>query len=393
MQLSNNLGALQSLAQPGMDRSGVSGNKKTTEEMASFEQLLGDGSDDTSAQQLATALASLSLDEQGATSDPDLEGDQLHQDGEAILAALRQIKAELSKGSEIRNASASALKNQLDPQMKGVDESHSEIKSALPQQEQSALLAEHLRRLRSENGGQVKAEIETKSQLEGKPDMRLERLDFFQRSVAQQSRDTKEGMPSELLSREVSGKQTKAALPQPSSVDEFAKQLLVQRDLGLTNSLRSGLGEAEMTSNSQPRLMQQNLFEDMRSHVARMVQTDQGGKMTLQLRPGNLGRVEIDVHVEAKTVRIEMRADEQRGEQALRGQLAELRTQLQNAGLKVDELNLQNVRSTQDPDDANQARQDQDGNRQFAREKNERESSQEETPSEDAMSFEEHLVA
>lgn len=163
-----------------------------------------------------------------------------------------------------------------------------------------------------------------------------------------------------LMSSLNESQQKKSPLSKSSLIDDFAKQLSIQKDLGFSSvsKLIRDMPQVDGAKSSSPmgNQIQQNFFEDMRVHLAKMVKNEAGGSVTLQLRPGNLGRVEIQVDVQGESVRVEMRAEEKGGEQALRGTIGELRSQLQSAGLKVDDLSLQTFKGQQEAQNHHESR-------------------------------------
>jgi flagellar hook-length control protein FliK len=218
----------------------------------------------------------------------------------------------------------------------------------------------------------------------------VQKMNFFERSDSALKGSSDQSL--QLVDQtSLDGQKKKLNLSTQSSVDEFAKQLIVQKDLGFGEFVRGQrLGEDSSVLTPQvSKQVQQNLFEDMRVNLSKMQTTQTGGSMTLQLRPGNLGRVEIQVDVQGESVKIEMRAEDKGGEQALRGQIGELKTQLQSIGLKVDELNLQSLKHSSDAQTREEGQQS--SHQGHAREQNHKQKQEE--ASLESHSFEEHLLS
>jgi flagellar hook-length control protein FliK len=112
------------------------------------------------------------------------------------------------------------------------------------------------------------------------------------------------------------------------------------------NKLHKLMATAQEPTSSQHQVSQ-NLFKDLNLELTRMVQRQSGGEMTLQLRPGDMGHVKVDVAVTGDSIRIEMVAEKSASESLIKSQLGELKTQLTQAGFKIDELAVMSQKSSQ----------------------------------------------
>ncbi|TVQ78254.1 MAG: flagellar hook-length control protein FliK [Bradymonadales bacterium] len=385
MQISMTMDGLLSSNRLEMDRPGVS-NPNLKESNESFLQVLG---------RLVNPLADSKLaDHLGYANPPDeiSEGSELEARMLELLAALEEgglenLQAALSSGGDLSDSDLLVLREKLQAQLGNFPPG---MKSS----------AEHFLKAKlqeSVKGGQG---LQASGLSTEEAETAIEKMNFF-------SRNWRGEDSSRLMSREMRAEaRAFEELRMPhgpsgkSSVDEFAKQLMIQKDLGETAWLKSAGNSVERATPFSRPLgeMQQNLFEDMRGQLTKMVKTQSGGDMTLQLRPGNLGRVEVRVVVEGDLVRVNLVAEQKAGEQALRSQITELRAQLQGIGLKVDELNLQNLKSSSETQDHRSDQSQDEFAREFARNqeektKNQRASEENQSEVTETLIFEELLAS
>ncbi|MBN8554436.1 MAG: flagellar hook-length control protein FliK [Deltaproteobacteria bacterium] len=89
-----------------------------------------------------------------------------------------------------------------------------------------------------------------------------------------------------------------------------------------------------------PEMVRTRLVNDMQPLVTKVLATNEGGEMSLSLRPANLGMVKIDVQVDRGQVKIDFQAEQVQSKALLQSQVGELKQQLHQAGLKVDEIKI-----------------------------------------------------
>lgn len=85
------------------------------------------------------------------------------------------------------------------------------------------------------------------------------------------------------------------------------------------------------------------LVNDMQALVSKAIATKTGGEMTLNLHPGHLGRVRVDLQVEGSHVQVSLQAEKSAAQSLLQSQSQDLKQQLQVAGLKVDEIQVSSM--------------------------------------------------
>jgi flagellar hook-length control protein FliK len=66
--------------------------------------------------------------------------------------------------------------------------------------------------------------------------------------------------------------------------------------------------------------------------------------MTLSLRPADLGLVRVDLKVDSGDVKVAIHAEQSDARHLLQGQVHELKDQLTNAGLKVQEVTIHSMK-------------------------------------------------
>ena len=137
---------------------------------------------------------------------------------------------------------------------------------------------------------------------------------------------------------------TNSFAPKKEKLEDFVSGLFVQSNIKseaqiplFENKLHKLMTSVQSPTSSQNQVGQ-NLFKDLNLELTRMVQRQSGGELTLQLRPGDMGHVKVDVAVTGDSIRIEMMAEKSASESLIKSQLGELKTQLTQAGFKIDEL-------------------------------------------------------
>lgn len=201
------------------------------------------------------------------------------------------------------------------------------------------------------------AQLDQKTSVQAMPKPVSNSTDSDMQALA---RDFKADQSNRLKISEVSEKEPKfdnqvaAELgSKPTRVKDLADHLFIQK--GLQSESTSNLQFNKLLNNNsiaemnkpQATIVRQNLFEDMKGIISQAQVTKQGGSLNLQLRPGNLGHIKIDVQVEGESVRIAMQAEKSAAHSVLKSQAGELRQQLQIAGLRVDDIQVNSARSNQ----------------------------------------------
>jgi flagellar hook-length control protein FliK len=146
----------------------------------------------------------------------------------------------------------------------------------------------------------------------------------------------------------------------PMSIKSLADSLFIQGQIGSDLMSRSDslLSESASTKNLATQV-QQNLVQDMEAFISQVIETNEGGSISLKLRPGNLGEVQVRVEVEAESVRIQMDTASRFTENVLKSQSLELKQQLQSIGLKIEDLQISSSRSSESSHDSKDQRNSQ----------------------------------
>jgi flagellar hook-length control protein FliK len=163
----------------------------------------------------------------------------------------------------------------------------------------------------------------------------------------------------------VAAVRTTSSVSRTTNTNEF-QQLLSQ--LG-----RQRLGESGPTSSQTPAAATKGKSAaaalqktvDMEStgsidELARLVRSQIGQRrssMTIELSPQELGRVRVDVQMQDGVASIEFQADTPEGEQAIRSKLDDLRSALEQQGIRVDHVQVEQTpvgQSTSHPDTTGQ---------------------------------------
>lgn len=125
----------------------------------------------------------------------------------------------------------------------------------------------------------------------------------------------------------------------------LADTLYVQSHLSSETQFSMPELKAEIGSEGlQPHVVRDNLMQDMQSFITRIVETNEGGSVSLKLRPGNMGEVQVKVEVNSESVRIHMETESASAEHLLKSQSGELKQQLQNVGLRVEDIQVSSQR-------------------------------------------------
>lgn len=188
------------------------------------------------------------------------------------------------------------------------------------------------------------------------------------------------------------------AVQKPGRLKDLVDSLFVQKNLQqqLPDTQLNFLNGKELASSESGQLgyaqsVRANLVEDMQTQFQKMLLTKDGGQISLKLRPGNLGELKIDLHVADKSVRLVMETEKSAAQGILKSQIGELKHQLHQAGLKVDEIQINTLRSNDANNQQNQGQQrDQQWNQQGQQQKQQK---QQEARSEFVAGFEEQLSA
>lgn len=256
----------------------------------------------------------------------------------ALEEMIRSVRGRLieqkTQGEEASVHTQDQLVQQLRAQGLEVGDKAEGMSKARP--DSSELLAQQGRELMSQRSARAGASrMELANAEDEDVDLRL----FFEQKG--------KGKQQEALA----ARESKVELPK-SSLKQLGDKLWAhnQVDLSLGSQSNSPLrGQVfQMQDGSVVRgpQVRNQVFSDMQVLVRQVMQTQEGGSMSLQLRPANLGRVDVDIRVDAKSVQLHMEVEKQATQQMLKGQMAELRQQLQTAGLKVDDIQISGSRPT-----------------------------------------------
>lgn len=82
------------------------------------------------------------------------------------------------------------------------------------------------------------------------------------------------------------------------------------------------------------------LVNDLKPMISQILTHQKGGEMTLSLRPAELGLVRVEVKLDSNDVQVAIHAEQADAKRMLQSQSHELKEQLVNAGLKVNEISI-----------------------------------------------------
>ncbi len=98
--------------------------------------------------------------------------------------------------------------------------------------------------------------------------------------------------------------------------------------------------EFEFHSEMPVTTMRTHLIDDMTPLLSNVKATEEGGQMTLSLRPGGLGPVKVDIQVEAQVVKVDFHTEHQIAKDFLQSQIGELKHQLNEMGFHVEDVSV-----------------------------------------------------
>ena len=126
---------------------------------------------------------------------------------------------------------------------------------------------------------------------------------------------------------------------------QFSDRLWLQQKLGSEvnlDSFKDQLVKLEASNSPQP-LIKNNLMDEMKPLLMKVMTTEKGGEMSLQLMPAHLGMLKIQIQQMNKDISISMQADNAAAHRALSSQVSELKSELQKNGLEVQHVSVSMV--------------------------------------------------
>lgn len=137
-------------------------------------------------------------------------------------------------------------------------------------------------------------------------------------------------------------------LGKPLNIKNLADSLFIQGQIGSDSFFqKAAMSTENLPTENFAAQVQTNLVQDMEAFISQVIETNEGGSISLKLRPGNLGEVQVKVDVQADSVRIQMDTQSQFTESVLKSQSHELKQQLQSLGLKIEELQISSKASSE----------------------------------------------
>lgn len=144
------------------------------------------------------------------------------------------------------------------------------------------------------------------------------------------------------------GVKNEIKVAKPLNIKNLADGLFIQGQIGSDSIFqKAAMGTENLPTENFATKVQTNLVQDMEAFISQVIETNEGGSISLKLRPGNLGEVQVKVDVQADNVRIQMDTQSQFTESVLKSQSHELKQQLQSLGLKIDELQISSKTSSE----------------------------------------------
>ena len=137
-------------------------------------------------------------------------------------------------------------------------------------------------------------------------------------------------------------------LGKPLNIKNLADSLFIQGQIGSDSFFqKAAMSTENLPTENFAAQVQTNLVQDMEAFISQVIETNEGGSISLKLRPGNLGEVQVKVDVQADSVLIQMDTQSQFTESVLKSQSHELKQQLQSLGLKIEELQISSKASSE----------------------------------------------
>lgn len=159
---------------------------------------------------------------------------------------------------------------------------------------------------------------------------------------------------------------------QAPSLKQMVDGLWVQSQMqtGVQDASFSLVGNQKMTLTATaetPTMTRTHLVDDMKPLISHVLATEDGGEMTMSLRPAHLGAVKVEIRVDAGAVKVAIQAEQPEAKAVLQKQIGELKQQLTVSGLRVEDVSvstMQTSSSDQSRDSRNESRQQQSEYRQ-----------------------------
>jgi flagellar hook-length control protein FliK len=129
-----------------------------------------------------------------------------------------------------------------------------------------------------------------------------------------------------------------------SMVDRLYVESKLEGQVPSQPMLLSTPQKVEVSGASIPNTVRSQLVSDLKPLISQVMRTQSGGEMTLSLRPADLGLVRVDLKVDSGDVKVAIHAEQSDARHLLQGQVHELKDQLTNAGLKVQEVTIHSMK-------------------------------------------------
>lgn len=154
---------------------------------------------------------------------------------------------------------------------------------------------------------------------------------------------------------------------QPMDLKTLSESLYVQKNLlnarteDVSFSKQLDQFQASDASTIRPQVV-----KEMEPLVQKVLLTNSGGEMTIQLKPLNLGKVQVDVRLDGDLVKVNVQAEQPSTRMALQAQSQDLKQQLQSSGLRVEHLQIGSMQASESAkqNDSNAGHQQQNQNQQ-----------------------------
>jgi flagellar hook-length control protein FliK len=170
------------------------------------------------------------------------------------------------------------------------------------------------------------------------------------------------------------------------NVKDFVDQLWMARNMDQvkmdSSSLNSEILDVSGSEKSLPDTKSQ-ILKGMDPLITKVLTHKEGGEMTIQLKPGHLGAMKIDIQVVGESMKVGFEVENPVAQRMIQSQIVDLKNQLQSVGLRVDSLQITTVstlQSQENPRNGQQQQGQQHEHQQQANHQQQQRSSQDEKP-------------
>lgn len=142
--------------------------------------------------------------------------------------------------------------------------------------------------------------------------------------------------------------QDSGAREMPSkNLKHFADSLSIRSQLNpeAPASFQGELVKVQVSEAPEVSGLKSHVMNEIKPLISKVQLTQEGGEMTIQLRPAHLGQMKVDISVVGDSVKVNMAAEKIESRAILQSQMSDLKQELQKGGLKVDQISVSSLNS------------------------------------------------